>query len=93
MNSIKFNAAQQAEGLALSAFWSESLRQDHRRLYILQSRLAVLRIRRRVRGLRDRAQTRVLLHMCRLTRATLRQAHAKAAAHARALRDCVGGRA
>ncbi|GKQ96539.1 hypothetical protein KAM461_07890 [Aeromonas hydrophila] len=78
MNIIKFNAAQQAEGLVLSAFWGESLRQDHHRLYILQSRLAVLRIRRRVRGIRDRAQTRVLLQMCRLTRATLCQAHVKA---------------
>lgn len=91
MNIIKFNAAQQAEGLVLSAFWGESLRQDHHRLYILQSRLAVLRIRRRVRGLRDRGQVRTLLHMCRLTRATLRQAHTKATAHARALRASVEG--
>ncbi|ENA1858925.1 hypothetical protein ABF206_003006 [Aeromonas salmonicida] len=75
MNSIKFNAAQQAEGLALSAFWGESLRRDHQRLYTLQSRLAVLRIRRRVRGLRDRGQVRVLLQMCRLTRTTLRHAN------------------
>jgi hypothetical protein len=75
MHSIKFNAAQQAEGLALSAFWGESQRQDHHRLYILQSRLAVLRIRRRVRGLRERGQVRELLHMCRLTRTTLRHAN------------------
>lgn len=75
MNNIKFNAAQQAEGLALSTFWGESLRQDHHRLYSLQSRLAVLRIRRRVRGLRDRGQVRTLLHMCRQTRTTLRHAN------------------
>ncbi|MFM5670399.1 hypothetical protein ACET7G_18760 [Aeromonas hydrophila] len=77
MNSIKFNAAQQAEGLVLSAFWGESLRQDHQRLYTLQSRLAVLRIRRRVRGLRDKAQVRVLLRQCRQARTTLRHAHAR----------------
>lgn len=75
MNSIKFNAAQQAEGLALSAFWGESLRQDHHRLYTLQSRLAVLRIRRRVRGLRDRGQVQTLLRQCRQTRTTLRHAN------------------
>ncbi|WP_042050313.1 hypothetical protein [Aeromonas dhakensis] len=77
MNSIKFNAAQQAEGLVLSAFWGESLRQDHQRLYTLQSRLAVLRIRRRVRGLRDRGQVQVLLRQCRQARTTLRHAHAR----------------
>ncbi|MGL4784353.1 MAG: hypothetical protein ACRC25_13390 [Aeromonas hydrophila] len=77
MNSIKFNAAQQAEGLVLSAFWGESLRHDHQRLYTLQSRLAVLRIRRRVRGLRDKAQVQVLLRQCRQARTTLRHAHAR----------------
>lgn len=77
MNSIKFNAAQQAEGLVLSAFWGESLRHDHQRLYTLQSRLAVLRIRRRVWGLRDKAQVRVLLRQCRQARTTLRHAHAR----------------
>lgn len=77
MNSIKFNAAQQAEGLVLSAFWGESLRQDHQRLYTLQTRLAVLRIRRRVRGLRDRGQVQVLLRQCRQARTTLRHAHAR----------------
>ncbi|HHW4403061.1 TPA: hypothetical protein ACUNCG_003705 [Aeromonas hydrophila] len=77
MNSIKFNAAQQAEGLVLSAFWGESLRHDHQRLYSLQSRLAVLRIRRRVRGLRDKAQVRVLLRQCRQARTTLRHANAR----------------
>ncbi len=91
MNSIKFNAAQQAEGLVLSAFWGESLRRDHHRLYCLQSRLAILRIRRRVRGIRDRAQTRALLHMCKLARTTLHQSHTLATAHARALRASVGG--
>ncbi|WP_221411055.1 hypothetical protein, partial [Aeromonas hydrophila] len=84
MNSIKFNAAQQAEGLVLSAFWGESLRQDHQRLYTLQSRLAVLRIRRRVRGLRDRGQVQVLLRQCRQARTTLRHAHA------RLMRICIG---
>ncbi len=93
MNSTKFNAAQQAEGLVLSAFWGESLRRDHLRLYRLQSRLATLRIRRRVRGIRDRAQTRVLLHMCRLARATLHQSHTFAIANARAQRASVGGQA
>lgn len=91
MNSTKFNAAQQAEGLVLSAFWGESLRLDHHRLYCLQSRLAILRIRRRVRGMRDRAQTRALLHMCRLTRTTLHQSHTLDTTHARALRASVGG--
>lgn len=78
MDIIKFRSAQQAEGLALSAFWSESLRHDHQRLYILQSRLAVLRIRRRARNIHDRAQARTLLQMCRLARATLCQSHARA---------------
>ncbi|HIC8860468.1 TPA: hypothetical protein ACW7Y0_001437 [Aeromonas hydrophila] len=77
MNSIKFNAAQQAEGLVLSAFWGESLRHDHQRLYTLQSRLAALRIRRRVSGLRDKAQVRVLLRQCRQARTTLRHAHTR----------------
>ena len=89
MNSTKFNAAQQAEGLVLSAFWGESLRSDHLRLYRLQSRLATLRIRRRVRGIRDRAQTRALLHMCRLARTTLHQS--LSLAHAKAQRASVGG--
>ncbi|MDH0137590.1 hypothetical protein N7331_04255 [Aeromonas caviae] len=93
MNSTKFNAAQQAEGLVLSVFWGESLRRDHLRLYRLQSRLATLRIRRRVRGIRDRAQTRALLHMCKLARTTLHQSHTLATAHARALRASVGGQA
>lgn len=93
MNSTKFNAAQQAEGLVLSAFWGESLRRDHQRLYRLQSRLAILRIRRRVRNIRDRAQARTLLHMCRLARATLHQSHSFAIANARAQRANVGGQA
>ncbi|MGL6436312.1 hypothetical protein [Aeromonas caviae] len=93
MNSTKFNAAQQAEGLVLSVFWGESLRRDHLRLYRLQSRLATLRIRRRVRGIRDRAQARALLHMCRLARATLHQSHTFAIANARAQRASVGGQA
>lgn len=91
MNSTKFNAAQQAEGLVLSAFWGESLRRDHHRLYTLQSRLAILRIRRRVRGIRDRAQARALLNMCKLARTTLHQSHSLATAHAKALRASAGG--
>lgn len=92
MNSIKFNAAQQAEGFVLPAFWAESLRHDYQRLYRLQSRLAVLRIRRRVRGLYDKDQVRALLRQCRLARATLCQARTNATAHARALRASAGGR-
>lgn len=91
MNSTKFNAAQQAEGLVLSAFCGESLRRDHHRLYCLQSRLAILRTRRQVRGTRDRAQTRALLHMCKQARTTLHQSHTLATAHARALRATAGG--
>lgn len=92
MHSTKSNAAQQAEGLVLPAFWAESLRHDRKRLYTLQSRLAVLRIRRRVRGTHDRAHVGALLRQCRLARATLRQAQTNAADHARVLRASAGGR-
>ncbi|MFQ2243735.1 hypothetical protein [Aeromonas enteropelogenes] len=78
MNTIKFNAAQQAEGLAFSAFWAESQRQDYLRLYRLQARLARLRIVRRVSGTHDRHLARTLLAQCRLARASLRHAHTHA---------------
>jgi hypothetical protein len=93
MNTSRFNMPLQGEGDVLPAFWGESLRQDHQRLYSLQSCLAILRIRRRVRGIRDKAQTRALLHMCKLARLTLRQARSKATAHAKAQRASVGGQA
>ena len=91
MNIIKFQCRPASGGTRFVRILGESLRQDHHRLYTLQSRLAVLRIRRRVRGIRDRGQVQTLLRMCRLTRATLRQTHTKATAHARALRASVGG--
>ncbi|WP_421174886.1 hypothetical protein [Aeromonas enteropelogenes] len=84
MNTIKFNAAQQAEGLVLPAFWAESLRQDLRRLDRLQARLACLRIVRRVSGTHDRAQARTLLQMCRLARATLCHTQTTVIHHAKA---------
>ncbi len=93
MHTIKFNAAQQAERLVLSAFWHESLRQDLHRLHSLQSRLATLRTRRRVRNIRDRAQVCALLRMCRLARITSRHAKAHAARHLWALRASQGGQA
>lgn len=91
MHSIKFNSAQQAEGLALSAFWAESTRHDRQRLYALQSHLAALRIRRRVRGIHDRAHTLALLRQCRLARATLR--HARVTARTRTRQLCAGATA
>ncbi|WP_139433615.1 hypothetical protein [Aeromonas veronii] len=77
MNTIKFNAAQQAEVLAFSAFWAESQRHDYLRLYRLQARLARLRIVRRVSGTHDRHLAQTLLAQCRLARASLRHAHAQ----------------
>lgn len=93
MHSIKFNSAQQAEGLALSAFWAESLRHDRQRLYALQSHLAALRIRRRVRGLHAKGDVQALLHQCRLTRATLHHARASATARTGRRQLCAGATA